>query len=73
VADAHAGSRISTETRDLPLAGKGPLRCGSCGYEIVSYRALPPCPMCRDFRWESTRWRPFSRLYAQAHSSRENP
>jgi hypothetical protein len=32
--------------------GKDPLRCGSCGYEIVSYRLLPSCPMCREVRWE---------------------
>jgi hypothetical protein len=42
-------------------AGKGPLRCGSCGYEIVSYRGLPACPMCREIRWEQAPWRPFTR------------
>ena len=41
--------------------GKGPLRCESCGYEIVIYRTPPPCPMCRELRWEPTRWRPFTR------------
>jgi predicted RNA-binding Zn-ribbon protein involved in translation (DUF1610 family) len=40
---------------------KGPLRCTACGYEIVSYRAVPPCPMCRESQWERAPWRPFTR------------
>jgi hypothetical protein len=43
----------------LPL-GKAPLRCAECGYEIRSYRVLPPCPMCRELRWEPALWRPFT-------------
>jgi hypothetical protein len=55
-------SERPSEGPSLSLAGKGPLRCGSCGYEIVSYRMLlPPCPMCRELQWERTRWRPFTR------------
>ena len=38
-----------------------PLRCASCGYEIVSYRSIPDCPMCGEFCWEPTPWRPFTR------------
>jgi predicted Zn-ribbon and HTH transcriptional regulator len=38
-----------------------PLRCSSCGYEIASYLATPPCPMCHELRWEPAPWRPFSR------------
>jgi len=34
------------------LTTAGPLRCGSCGYEIASYRTLPRCPMCRSLHWE---------------------
>jgi predicted Zn-ribbon and HTH transcriptional regulator len=40
--------------------GKAPLRCAECGYEIRSYRVLPPCPMCREFSWEPAPWRPFT-------------
>jgi predicted Zn-ribbon and HTH transcriptional regulator len=43
------------------VAGKAPLRCGECGYEIGSYRVLPPCPMCRELSWEPAPWRPFTR------------
>jgi predicted Zn-ribbon and HTH transcriptional regulator len=43
----------------LPL-GKAPLRCVECGYEIRSYRVLPPCPMCRELCWEPALWRPFT-------------
>jgi hypothetical protein len=42
------------------LLGKAPLRCAECGYEIRSYRALPPCPMCREVAWEPAPWRPFT-------------
>jgi hypothetical protein len=41
--------------------GRGPLRCGSCGYEVVSYRVLPVCPMCREVCWEPAPSRPFTR------------
>jgi predicted Zn-ribbon and HTH transcriptional regulator len=37
-----------------------PLRCSECGYEIASYHATPPCPMCRAIRWEPAPWRPFT-------------
>jgi len=37
--------------RNLPTPAE-PLRCSSCGYEIASYRTLPPCPMCRAMQWE---------------------
>ena len=37
--------------RNLPTPAE-PLRCAACGYEIASYRTLPPCPMCRVMRWE---------------------
>lgn len=47
--------------RPEPLAGKPPLRCSGCGYEIRSYRRLPPCPMCREQSWEPAPWRPFTR------------
>ncbi len=57
---SETSSHILSENRD-PLDGeKGPLRCGSCGYEIVSYRSLPDCPMCREFRWQRAPWRPFT-------------
>jgi hypothetical protein len=45
---------------ELPALGKAPLRCAECGYEIRSYRVLPPCPMCRELRWEPAPWRPFT-------------
>jgi len=51
----------TAENRDPLAGGKGPLRCGSCGYEIVSYRALPSCPMCQEICWEPVPWRPFTR------------
>jgi hypothetical protein len=44
---------------------KGPLRCSNCGYEIVNYRTLPACPMCREISWEPARWRPFTRPRSQ--------
>jgi hypothetical protein len=55
-------SHVRTAENGTALAGgKGPLRCGSCGYEIVSYRGLPSCPMCRESCWEPTPWRPFTK------------
>lgn len=33
-----------------------PLRCIACGYEVASYRAVPPCPMCREMTWEPAAW-----------------
>jgi predicted Zn-ribbon and HTH transcriptional regulator len=47
-----------------PVASKPPLRCTECGYEIRSYRVLPPCPMCRELSWEPAPWRPFTRSRA---------
>jgi predicted Zn-ribbon and HTH transcriptional regulator len=44
--------------------GKAPLRCAECGYEIRSYSVLPPCPMCRELRWEPAPWRPFTTTHA---------
>jgi predicted Zn-ribbon and HTH transcriptional regulator len=44
----------------VPVAGKPPLRCAECGYEIRSYRVPPPCPMCRELSWEPAPWRPFT-------------
>lgn len=52
--------RSTTESRSERVAGKVALRCDSCGYEIVSYHALPPCPMCRALSWEPARWRPLA-------------
>jgi hypothetical protein len=37
-------------------------RCAGCGYGIIVYVQPPSCPMCRELRWESVEWRPFSRL-----------
>jgi rubrerythrin len=58
----------SREARREPspetLSGKPPLRCTECGYEIRSYRAQPPCPMCREVSWEHAPWRPFTRSRA---------
>lgn len=54
-------SYVRSENRSTLGSAKSPLRCGACGYEIVSYRALPSCPMCREIRWEPALWRPFTR------------
>lgn len=54
-------SPIRTRSRIVLSDSKGPLRCVSCGYEIVSYRSLPSCPMCQETNWERARWRPFTR------------
>ena len=54
-------SQIRTRSRIVLSDSKGPLRCVSCGYEIVSYRSLPSCPMCQEANWERARWRPFTR------------
>jgi hypothetical protein len=53
-------SYIGSGSRDPFARTKGPLRC-TCGYEIVSYRSLPACPMCREMSWEPAPWRPFTR------------
>jgi hypothetical protein len=37
-------------------------RCAGCGYGIIVYAQPPSCPMCRELRWESVEWRPFSQL-----------
>jgi hypothetical protein len=37
-------------------------RCAGCGYGIIVYVQPPSCPMCRELRWESVEWRPFSQL-----------
>ena len=44
-------SPIRTRSRIVLSDSKGPLRCVSCGYEIVSYRSLPSCPMCQETNW----------------------
>jgi predicted Zn-ribbon and HTH transcriptional regulator len=49
-----------TEPSAVLHLGKAPLRCAECGYEIRSYRVLPPCPMCRELSWEPAPWRPFT-------------
>ena len=49
------------QPHDRRARTKRPLRCVSCGYEIVNYRLVPDCPMCRDFHWEPAPWRPFSK------------
>jgi hypothetical protein len=46
-----------TARRLAPDGRACPLRCGSCGYEIVNFRVLPPCPMCRKLCWEPAPWR----------------
>ena len=51
----------STARRLAPDGRACPLRCGSCGYEIVNYRVLPPCPMCRKLCWEPAPWRTLTR------------
>lgn len=48
------------ERGGLPI-GTIRLRCVECGYEIGSYRVLPPCPICRELCWEPAPWRPFTR------------
>ena len=50
-----------TARRLAPDGRACPLRCGFCGYEIVNYRVLPPCPMCRRLCWEPAPWRPSTR------------
>ena len=52
---------LPSEVGSLLVSGKAPLRCGECGYEIGTYRVLPPCPMCRELSWEPAPWRPFTR------------
>jgi len=54
-------SETSSFSRIRPGEAKGSLRCAACGYEIVSYRSLPACPMCRNTCWEPAPWRPFTR------------
>jgi predicted Zn-ribbon and HTH transcriptional regulator len=53
--------QIRSENGSALGGAKGPLRCATCGYEIVSYRSLPSCPMCRGASWEPAPWRPFTR------------
>jgi rubrerythrin len=57
----ETSSQTLSESSNTLGSAKGALRCGSCGYEIVSYRSLPECPMCRELRWEPAPWRPFTR------------
>jgi hypothetical protein len=47
-------------SEELPIR-RIPLRCAECGYELGSYRVLPPCPNCRELCWEPAPWRPFTR------------
>jgi predicted Zn-ribbon and HTH transcriptional regulator len=56
---SHVPAAEAETDAGLPL-GKAPLRCAECGYEIRSYRVLPPCPMCRELCWEPAPWRPFT-------------
>jgi predicted Zn-ribbon and HTH transcriptional regulator len=51
---------VDAESQTVLPLGKAPLRCAECGYEIRSYRVLPPCPMCREVSWEPAPWRPFT-------------
>lgn len=60
-APAGPSSRRSLTTENEKARLDLPLRCASCGYEIVSYRSIPDCPMCGEFCWEPTPWRPFTR------------
>jgi predicted Zn-ribbon and HTH transcriptional regulator len=52
---------LAAESGILRPSGKAPLRCTECGYEIVRYAVVPPCPMCRELSWEPAPWRPFTR------------
>jgi hypothetical protein len=63
--DLRPSNDIRSETRNTDPSTtlgtpKGPLRCAGCGYEIVSYRSLPSCPMCRQVSWEPARRRRFT-------------
>jgi hypothetical protein len=60
IASSLPSREASTEVPAGPVFLRRPLRCGSCGYEIASYRAMPPCPMCHEILWEPAPWRPFT-------------
>jgi hypothetical protein len=57
----HTPVQIPRELSETRARTKRPLRCVSCGYEIVNYRLVPDCPMCREFHWEPAPWRPFTK------------
>jgi len=67
-APAALGDRDSEVEGGMVAAGRGrkgkraEYRCACCGYGIIVYAQPPSCPMCRELRWESVEWRPFSQL-----------
>jgi hypothetical protein len=60
IAASLPSREANTEAPGGPVLLRRPLRCESCGYEIASYRAMPPCPMCHEVCWEPAPWRPFT-------------
>ena len=56
----------SADVPAMPLDAGGRLRrrldylCASCGYQMRVEHLPPPCPMCRNARWEFAPWRPFT-------------
>jgi hypothetical protein len=57
----HIRTERPAAERHADAGGGGELRCRSCGYGVVAYRAPSICPMCRSSDWEPGPWRPFTR------------
>lgn len=54
-----AGAR-EFERVEAGARGAGEYRCVACGYGIVTFSLVPPCPMCHGADWAATRWSPFT-------------
>ncbi len=67
-APAALGDGDSAVKGGMAAAGQGrkgkraEYRCAGCGYGIIVHVQPPSGPMCRELRWESVEWRPFSQL-----------
>jgi hypothetical protein len=68
IASRMPSREASSEGSAAPVFLRRSLRCASCGYEIASYRKVPPCPMCHEMCWDPAPWRPFTGPHPELRS-----